>query len=203
MNYILFNQQKLLPSKVVCIGRNYIEHIKELNNETPQEMVIFAKPNSAITTQLKYIDPTCRYESEIAFLIKDKSLQGIGFGFDLTKANLQQSLKSKGLPWERAKAFDNSAVFSSFIPLETNNLESLRLEVMINNTLKQKALFTDMIFKPQEIVEEVSSFMTLNDNDLIMTGTPKGVGTFKVGDTFSGKLYLNDQVILSEYFIVQ
>ena len=95
MKSIKFENKYTTPSKVICVGRNYVEHIKELNNETPNMMVLFNKPNSAITNTLKYIQKDCRFEGEICFLIKDKQIDGIGFGLDLTKAGIQNKMKEK------------------------------------------------------------------------------------------------------------
>lgn len=195
MNTIKCNNSKITPSKVICIGRNYVEHIKELNNETPDTMVIFNKPNSAITNTLKYYTKDTRFEGEICFLIKDKQIDAIGFGLDLTKANIQNFMKSKGLPWERAKSFDGSAVLSEFVSFD-GDIKDLRLELFINNKLVQFANYDLMIYKPQEAIEEINSFMSLEDGDIIMSGTPKGVGTYKINDKFIGKIYVKDNLIL-------
>jgi len=97
MKTVQYLSEKVIPSKVICVGRNYVAHIKELNNETPDSMVLFNKPNSAITNTLEYIQEDCRFEGEICFLIKNKQIEGIGFGLDLTKAGLQNKMKEKGL----------------------------------------------------------------------------------------------------------
>ena len=110
MNTIQLDSQPIAPSKIVCIGRNYLEHIRELGNETPDAMVIFNKPNSAISQTLFALrDEPLHYEGEICFMVKQGELDALGFGLDLTKRELQSKLKSKGLPWERAKAFDAAA----------------------------------------------------------------------------------------------
>jgi len=129
MNTINYNNKKIAPSKVVCIGRNYVEHIEELNNETPDTMVVFNKPNSAVTSTLKFITPDTRFEGEICFLIEKGEIAGVGFGLDLTKADIQNKIKSKGWPWERAKAFDGSAVLSDFISFN-GDITELRLELI-------------------------------------------------------------------------
>lgn len=195
MKQINYNKQTISPSKVICIGRNYVEHIKELNNETPDSMVIFNKPNSAISDELFFISEDTRFEGEICFLIENSQIAGIGFGLDLTKADIQNKMKSKGLPWERAKAFDNSAVLSDFVALDSA-LEDLRLELFINATLTQFANYDLMIYKPLEMLEELKSFMTLEDGDIIMSGTPKGVGNYKRGDIFLGKIYDKDTLLV-------
>jgi len=196
MNFIEFENQKILPSKVVCVGRNYVEHIKELNNEIPSQMVLFNKPNSAITNMLSYFSDTHRFECELCYLIKDKKIQGVGLGLDLTDKKAQEYAKAKGLPWERAKAFDNSAVFSKFIPFN-GSLESLSFKLFINDNLQQEADYNLMIYKPDTILKEIQTFMSLEDYDIIMSGTPKGVGNYKDGDIFKAYIYENGAEILS------
>ena len=195
MKTINYNNTKITPSKVVCIGRNYVEHIKELNNETPKNMVVFNKPNSAISDTLYYIDENTRFEGEICFLIQNKKISGIGFGLDLTKADIQNYMKQKGLPWERAKSFNNSAILSNFIKFK-DDIRNLKMELYINNTLIQYATYDLMIYKPNNMIEEILSFMDLEDGDIIMSGTPKGVGTFQKGDIFIGKLYNKEKLLL-------
>jgi len=201
MNKIKYNNKDITPSKVVCIGRNYVEHIKELGNETPDSMVVFNKSNSAITNDLKYFTPNTRFEAEICFLIESNSINGIGFGLDLTKADVQSILKQKGLPWERAKSFDGSAVFGDFIPFN-EDITKLRLELFINDTLIQLATYDLMIYKPYEMIDEINSFMSLEDGDIIMSGTPKGVNTYNIGDKFVGKIYCEDKLLIESTFIV-
>jgi 2-keto-4-pentenoate hydratase/2-oxohepta-3-ene-1,7-dioic acid hydratase in catechol pathway len=197
MKTLQFKQQTITPSKVVCIGRNYVEHIKELGNEIPENMVVFNKPNSAITDSLYFIDETTRFEAEICFLVKQNKLSGVGVGLDLTKATIQNKLKEKGLPWERAKAFDGSAVLSDFIALDAP-LESLSMKLFVNDRLQQHATYALMMYKPLEMLEEIQSFMSLEDGDVIMSGTPKGVANYKRGDTFLIELYSDEEVILSQ-----
>jgi len=203
MNCIKFNNREIFPSKVVCIGRNYVEHIKELNNEVPSQMVIFNKPNSSITNELFYFSPTHRYEGEISFLIEGSSIVGVGFGFDLTNKDAQEYAKSRGLPWERAKAFDKSAVFSDFVSIEQSDIEELKMELYINDRLQQLATIDLMIYKPNIILEEIQKFMTLEDGDIVMSGTPKGVGSYNVGDKFEAKIYLDKREILNSKFIAK
>ncbi len=203
MRTITYNNKQITPSKVVCIGRNYVEHIKELNNEIPQNMVIFNKPNSSIANTLKYFSNDTRFEGEICFLIKDKKIDGIGFGLDLTKANIQNSMKKAGLPWERAKAFDSSAVFSEFVSLKNKDISKLKMKLFINDELIQLATYDLMIYKPNDMINEINSFMSLDDNDIVMSGTPKGVGTYKIGDKFMGQIYCEDKLLLESYFIVE
>ena len=199
MRTINYNNTSIQPSKVVCIGRNYVDHIKELGNETPDSMVIFNKPNSSISPTLQYFSPDTRFEGEICFLIENKKISGIGFGLDLTKADIQNNLKAKSLPWERAKGFDGSAVLSEFIPF-TGDITQIRFELFINDTLTQYADYDLMIYKPNQMLSEIQSFMSLEDGDIIMSGTPKGVGNYSIGDKFVGKVYEKDSLLLEAIF---
>ena len=195
MKNIKFNNKTVTPSKVICIGRNYVEHIEELNNETPDSMVVFNKPNSAISNELYCVSEDTRFEGEICFLIENSQIAGVGFGLDLTKADIQNKMKVKGLPWERAKAFDNSAVLSEFVQF-SGDFTALRLELFINETLTQCANYDLMIYKPKEMLQEIESFMSFENGDIIMSGTPKGVGNYKHGDVFVGKIYENEILLL-------
>ncbi len=201
MNTVMLADQPITPSKVVCIGRNYVEHIHELGNEIPSSMVVFNKPNSAITDTLRFVSPDTRFEGEICFLIQGGKIEGIGFGLDLTKADIQNHLKSKGLPWERAKGFDGSAVLGEFVPFDVP-LESLRMTLYINGTLAQEATIDLMIYKPLAMIEEIQSFMALEEGDIIMSGTPKGVATYKIGDEFVGRIYSNDVMLVESRWSV-
>jgi len=202
MRTITYNNQQPQPSKVVCIGRNYVEHIEELGNEIPSSMVVFNKPNSAISEKLYYFSEYCRFEGEICFLIRDHQIAGVGFGLDLTHADIQNHLKSKGLPWERAKAFDNSAVLSKFVPL-CDDLTTLNMKLYINDKLIQFATYELMMYKPYTMLTEIESFMSLEDNDIIMSGTPKGVGTYAVGDRFLGQIFSGDKLLVEGAWVVQ
>lgn len=197
MNPILFEQRQITPSKVICIGRNYVDHAKELNNEVPTSPVIFIKPNSAISNELYAgTEQPLHYEGEIALLIMDGGIAGVGFGLDLTNREIQGELKAKGLPWERAKAFDRAAVFSDFVQL-TDPVESLRLELTINDKLVQQGGYELMIFKPDLLLREITRSFTLENGDIIMTGTPKGVGAFNRGDRFRGTILTGDKPLVT------
>jgi len=203
MKTVNFNSREIVPSKIICIGRNYVEHIKELNNEIPSSMVIFMKPNSSISSKLL----TCRdekihYEGEISFMIFDGAIKGVGFGLDLTKRELQGRLKEKGLPWERAKAFDGASVFSDFVKLD-GDTNSLHVKLFINNKLIQDGLVTHMLYKPEEMLKEISSFSTLEDGDIVMSGTPKGVGVVSKGDKFRGKIFKDDKLLTQKEWIAK
>jgi 2-keto-4-pentenoate hydratase/2-oxohepta-3-ene-1,7-dioic acid hydratase in catechol pathway len=202
MKKIRYKKELITPSKVVCIGRNYVEHIEELGNEVPENMVVFNKPNSAISDMLTYFDTDTRFEGEICFLIMDGQIAGVGFGLDLTHADIQNKLKAKGLPWERAKAFDGSAVLCSFVPLNVP-LESLEMKLYRNGELVQFANYDLMMYKPDVMVEEIKSFMHLEDGDVIMSGTPKGVGTYSVGDKFLGHIFSEDELLVEQEWVVK
>ena len=195
-NRIKLDSTDLTPSKVVCVGRNYVGHIKELDNSTPSEPVVFIKPNSAISNELVLkIGDEVHYEAELAFIIECGKLAGVGFGLDLTKRKVQDSLKSKGLPWERAKAFDQSAVFSEFVTVP-EDISKLRLELEINGQLKQQGGCSMMLYQPKDLINEINSFMTLEDGDVLMTGTPAGVGRIHAGDEFVGKVFDAEKALL-------
>lgn len=203
MNKIFLDDVEIIPSKVVCIGRNYMDHIAELNNEIPEDMVFFIKPNSAISNRLNFPknQNSCHYEAEISFLIEDDKIIGVGFGLDLTLREVQSKLKEKGLPWERAKAFDGAAVFSKFVSF-SGDVSKLGIELYINNELKQKGDYSLMINKPNEIIAEAKTFLSFEDGDILMSGTPKGVGSFKKGDIFIGKILYENKVLIEETFKV-
>ena len=198
MNSIQYQNEVIYPSKIVCIGRNYAAHIEELDNDVPDEPVIFIKPNSAIANEIILKDDEeIHYEGEICFLIKDGELSAVGFGLDLTKRQVQKRLKEKGLPWERAKAFDGSAIFSEFAPFD-GNAETLSLELSINDELKQKGGYELMLFKPDVLLKEIQQNFTLEDGDIIMTGTPSGVGKINGNDVFFGKIFISNSLIIEK-----
>ncbi|MCP3662495.1 MAG: fumarylacetoacetate hydrolase family protein [Gammaproteobacteria bacterium] len=203
MKSINLDGNKTYPSKIVCIGRNYVDHIVELNNEMPQEQVIFIKPNSSISNEIYFdINDLIHFEGEISFVVISGELHGVGFGLDLTKREIQKNLKVKGLPWERAKSFDKSAVFSEFVSFN-GSVDNLRMELFINGSLVQQAGCDLMLHKPNNILNEVASFLSLEDGDLIMTGTPKGVAAINIGDIFFGKIYEKDKLIVKCSWIVK
>jgi len=185
--------------KIVCVGRNYAEHAKELGNEVPDKPVVFLKPASAIIfsgDEIKYptFSQEMHHEVELVLLIgtkiKDGSLEdaetaiaGYGVGLDMTLRDVQLKLKSKGHPWTIAKCFDTSAVFSEFV-LKDDYYLTLDEEIFlnVNDEVRQRDKLNKMIFKPAELVVYLSSLMTLDEGDLIFTGTPKGVGKVEKGD---------------------
>lgn len=195
MKSIVVENKEVMPSKIICIGRNYVDHINELGNEIPDEMVVFIKPNNAISNELNSFDQEpLHYEGELCFMYQNGTLSAVGFGLDLTKRQLQTELKAKGLPWERAKAFDGSAVFSDFVTI--NSIDStLSLELSINQRVIQQGGVELMMYKPAEILKELQRFITLEDGDVVMTGTPKGVGAIVTGDRFKGRILVNDKEV--------
>lgn len=204
MNAIRFEEQLITPSKILCVGRNYVEHIQELNNAVPEQMVVFHKPNSSISSTLNAVhEETLHYETEICFLIKDGQYHGVGLGLDLTKRELQSYLKAKGLPWERAKAFNGSAVFSKFVPLDELELTSLQLELYINSVRIQCGGVPQMMYKPNAILADLASYTTLEDGDVVMTGTPKGVGEVHKGDVFLGRLKTGDETLIEIEWVAE
>lgn len=192
--------------KIICIGRNYVAHAKELNNEVPDEPVFFMKPDSAL---LRNNDPfylpgwTNDVHHEIELVLKIKRLgkniekrfahryyDEIGLGIDFTARDIQQKLKEKGLPWEKAKAFDQSAVLgSTFINKnEFPDLKNISFRLLKNGNLVQDGNSSLMIFDFDEIISQISRYITLKIGDLIYTGTPAGVGAVRIGDRLEGFL---------------
>jgi acylpyruvate hydrolase len=185
--------------KILCIGRNYADHISELNNERPSEPVVFLKPDTAV---LKDNEPfyhpdfskDIHHEVEIVLKINKvgknieskfahKYYDEIGIGIDFTARDLQSKLKEKGLPWEKAKAFDNSAPISGFVSKsQFTDLMNLNFHLEINGEVRQKGNTEMMLWNFDEIIAEISKYFTLKTGDLIFTGTPAGVGKVNIGD---------------------
>jgi 2-keto-4-pentenoate hydratase/2-oxohepta-3-ene-1,7-dioic acid hydratase in catechol pathway len=207
MKTVNLNGKEVTPSKIVCIGRNYVDHIAELGNEIPDDMVVFIKPNSAIDKQLtSFNHEPLHYEAELCFLYqkskshKDKGQQGklsaVAVGIDLTKRDLQAKLKAKGLPWERAKGFNGAAVFSDFVSIDTID-PNLSLSLLIEGKLVQTGGVNLMMYKPEIILEQLQNFISLEDGDIIMTGTPKGVGQIIAGNEFIGKVTCRNKTLVT------
>lgn len=204
MNHINVDGRAVIPSKIVCIGRNYVDHITELGNEVPDEMVVFAKPNSAISERLFSVHQQAQlhYEGELCFVYENGAVAAVGFGLDLTKRNLQSRLKSKGLPWERAKGFDGAAVLSRFVAF-TGDLSGLSFDLSINGRVVQTGNIALMIYPPDVIQAELNTFMQLSDGDVLMTGTPAGVGVIRAGDEFSARVRNHGDILLSQGWTAQ
>ena len=187
--------------KIICIGRNYAQHAKEMKADVPSEPIFFLKPDTALLRQNQFYYPDftneLHYEAELVIKITKhgkhialehahKYYDKIGLGIDFTARDVQRLHKEKGLPWEKAKAFDNSAIISQqFLDLNSfENAISFRLEK--NGKEVQKGSTQDLLFSFEEIISYVSRFITLKSGDLIYTGTPEGVGEVKKGDTLEG-----------------
>lgn len=196
MRIVHLQEQAVVPSKIVCVGRNFVEHIHELNNEIPTAPVIFIKPNSALSDKILTRSEPLHYETEIVFLVRNRALYAVGVGLDLTDRALQTALKNKGLPWERAKAFDGAAVMSHFLPLDDMDINQLRFVMKLNGEMQQQGGTPEMITKPQALLDFIQQDFTLDDGDLLMTGTPKGVGAYQQGDVFDVTLYHTETPLL-------
>lgn len=189
--------------KLICIGRNYVEHIAELGNEKPENIVFFLKPDTALLRNdedfyFPDFSNEVHYECEIVVKIDKlgKSIpvnyakdyySEIALGLDMTLRDVQQKAKEKGLPWTLAKGFDYSAPISEFIPLkDIGEIQNIDFSLQKNGETVQRGNTNQMIHTVDEIISYVSRFMTLKKGDLIFTGTPKGVGKINIGDTLNG-----------------
>ena len=198
--------------KIICIGQNYAEHVKEMNSIIPTEPVFFMKPDTALLKdgEAFYMPEFSRelhHEVEIVVKISkagkhidekfaNKYYEEIGIGIDFTARDLQKQAKDKGLPWEKAKAFDNSAPIGKFIAKSTiADLNNINFHLNINGTLRQKGNTNDLIFSFDKIISYVSQFVTLKTGDLIYTGTPVGVSVVKIGDKL--ECYIENEKLLS------
>ncbi len=196
--------------KIICIGRNYIDHAKELNNPVPKKPMVFMKPPSALLVNNKplyYPEFTkdLHYELEIVLKVGKNGrhvqkefaadyITEIALGIDFTARDVQDECKRKGHPWEIAKGFDGSAALSSFVPIERVNRHAIEFEMKKNGERVQFGNTKDLIFSFEDIIVYVSQFFKLQMGDLIYTGTPAGVGPVQIGDKLEGFLYTKDQV---------
>lgn len=196
--------------KIICIGRNYAEHSKELGNEIPENPVIFMKPDTAILKKgsdfyIPEFSDDVHYELEVVLKISKggKYIQAekasnyfeeIGLGIDFTARDLQSQLKAKELPWELAKGFDGSAVVSEFYKKSDFDMRNLSFSLMKNKEKVQDGNTSMMIFSPEKIIAFVSQYFTLKTGDLIFTGTPQGVG--KVAENDILQAFLEDEKVL-------
>jgi acylpyruvate hydrolase len=189
--------------KILCIGRNYEEHAKELKNPLPPEPVVFSKPDSAILrNNAPFYLPSFanEFHHEVELVVKINRLgkniderfanryyNEIGLGIDFTARDLQDELRQKGLPWEKCKAFDGSAVISEFVSKERfADINNINFSLLVNGQVRQKGKSRDMIFNVDQIIAHVSKYFTLKIGDLIFTGTPAGVGAVAIGDRLQG-----------------
>jgi len=197
--------------KIICIGRNYSEHAKELANDIPKEPVFFIKPDGALLRNnnpffIPDFSEDIHYEVEIIFKINHiakcvkpefvhRYFDEIGIGIDFTARDIQQRCKQNGLPWEIAKAFDNSAAISSFIAKKDfPDIENLNFRLDINGKTVQKGCTAHMLFSFDAIVSYVSQFITLKTGDIFFTGTPSGVGPVRIGDRLQA--FIEDQLLM-------
>ena len=189
--------------KLICIGRNYSNHIEELQNEKPTEPVVFLKPDTAILLKKQPFfipDFSNNVQHEVELLVKinrvgkyisaefaHKYYDHIGLGIDFTARDLQQSLKQKGLPWEKAKAFDGSAVVGKWVSKSKfENLDNISFSITQNDVVVQLGNTQNMLWSIDEIIAYVSQFFTLKIGDIIFTGTPAGVGPVQINDVLTG-----------------
>jgi 2-keto-4-pentenoate hydratase/2-oxohepta-3-ene-1,7-dioic acid hydratase in catechol pathway len=197
--------------KVIAVGRNYVEHAKELNNPVPVSPVIFMKPDTAVLKDNKpfYLpdfSQEIHHEIEIVLKVSKEGkhisekfagnyFEEIGLGIDFTARDIQQKHKEKGLPWELAKSFDNSAPISRFIPkIHFTNLYDLDFKLDVNEQTVQHGNTKDLLFSFEQLIVFISEYITLKKGDLIFTGTPAGVGKVNIGDRLTG--YLENEKLL-------
>ena len=203
--HIKDSQEKYKIGKIVCAGRNYEEHAKELGNDIPDRPVIFLKPTSSVIySGGEVIHPTfsneLHHEVELVLIIgkdiknaskkeAERAILGYGVGLDMTLRDVQRELRKKGAPWTLAKCFDTSTVISNFVSKHKYKIEpDETIELGVNGQIKQSDTLKGMIFKPVELVEYISSVMKLEKGDLIFTGTPPGVSKVERGDRLEARL---------------
>jgi acylpyruvate hydrolase len=197
--------------KILAIGRNYAEHIKELNNERPSEPVIFTKPDTAILKkgddfyfpdfstdihhEIELVLRICKVGKNIQEKFAYKYYDQIGLGVDFTARDLQQTAKEKGLPWAISKGFDGSAPLSHFLPISHfKDLNNINFSLKVDGEIKQKGNTSLMLFSFDYMIAYLSRFFTLKTGDIIFTGTPKGVGPIAIGQKLEG--YIEDEKML-------
>ena len=199
--------------KIICIGRNYIDHIKELSNQKPMNPVVFLKPDSSVIAKNQnFIIPSFSNEihHEVELVVKinkvgkhiDKSFSHkyydeIGLGIDFTARDIQSNLKEKGHPWEKSKAFDNSCMVGNFLKKEKlEDISKIEFSLKKNNEIVQSGCSNDMLWKIDELISYVSQYFTLKIGDLIFTGTPSGVSKVESGDILEGYILSNKMFTL-------
>jgi len=205
MHTIKLDGQNIPIGKIVCIGRNYAEHIKELGNQMPDKPVIFIKPASSLvssggTVVIPGYSDDCHHEIELAVLIgktaKDVTAEaaldyvsGYAVALDLTLRDVQGVQKTKGLPWEIAKAFDTSCPLSDFVPTsQVDDPQNLQLKLTVNGEVRQNGNTRDMIRSIAELIAATSAYFTLEEGDVLLTGTPSGVGRIVSGDRLEASI---------------
>jgi 2-keto-4-pentenoate hydratase/2-oxohepta-3-ene-1,7-dioic acid hydratase in catechol pathway len=203
--------------KIIAIGRNYIDHAKELNNPVPKEPMFFLMPDSALLRNNQpffYPDFSKDIHYEVEIVVKlnrlgknvaakfaNRYYSEVGIGIDFTARDLQKKCKEKGLPWEISKSFDGAAPISNFIDLDKlgGDINNINFRLELNNEIVQQGNTGDMIFKIDELIEHVSKYMTIKIGDYLFTGTPSGVGPVKIGDRLTA--YIENQKMLD--FVVK
>jgi 5-carboxymethyl-2-hydroxymuconate isomerase len=202
---IIGTNQAYPIGKILCIGRNYVDHIKELGNEAPDRPVVFMKPATSVIGQGEAIvipsySSDCHHEAELALLIGEMGkdippvealgyIAGYGVAIDLTLRDVQAELKKKGLPWDIAKGFDTACPLSDFVAADkVQNPQELHIRFTVNNVVRQDASTALMIHTVPEIISYLSSVFTLEPGDIILTGTPAGVGPVRSGDRLSAEI---------------
>jgi 2-keto-4-pentenoate hydratase/2-oxohepta-3-ene-1,7-dioic acid hydratase in catechol pathway len=191
--------------KIICIGRNYVEHARELNNPVPESPLIFFKPDTAVLRSNKdfyypEFSKSIHFECEMVVRVSREGrhiqpeyvpsyIDGIGLGIDLTARDIQSEAKKKGWPWTLAKGFDGAAPVSDFLPPDRfPDLQDIRFTCHINGEVRQKGHTADMIFSVADLISYITKFITIKKGDLIFTGTPEGVGPLTIGDHIEGFL---------------
>ena len=202
---LIGTNQKFHIGKIVCLARNYAEHARELGNETPTAPVLFMKPASSVigdgeTVRIPSYSQECHYEVELAVLIgkqcrgvsADNAIEhvaGYGVAIDMTLRDVQNQMKAKGLPWEIAKGFDTSCPLSDFVPATAvADPHALNLKLAVNGEARQNGISSDMINRIPQIIAHISAIFTLDPGDVILTGTPAGVGPVRAGDVMTAEI---------------
>ena len=197
--------QQFPIGKIVCLARNYAEHARELGNETPTAPVLFMKPASSVigdgeTVRIPAYSQECHYEVELAVLIGTEAknvpadramahVAGYGVAIDVTLRDVQNQQKAKGLPWEIAKGFDTSCPLSDFVPASAvSDPHALNLKLAVNGEARQNGISSDMINRIPQIIAHISAIFTLDPGDVILTGTPAGVGQVRAGDVMTAEI---------------
>ena len=203
MGSVVFKGQSVRPGKVVCVGKNYAAHIEEMASVPAENMVVFMKPATSIGTELfAALDEPLHYEGEICLLMHGAEVAGVGFGLDLTKRDTRAKLKTAGLPWERSKAFTGSVLFSEFAAAP-KDLSQLGVELVVDHAVRQKGDVNLMLYPPDAILNELNRFLVLEDFDIVMTGTPAGVGAIQAGERFCGRVLHGEQELVSAEWLAQ
>ena len=199
----VFNGQSLRRGKGVWVGRHYAAHIEEMAAVPAENMVVSMKRATSVGTELfAALDEPLHYEGEICLLMHCGEVAGVGFGLDLTKRETQTRLKAAGLPWERSKAFIGSALFSEFVTAP-EDLSRLGVELMVDDTLRQKGDVSLMLYPPEVILKELRQLLVLEDFDIVMTGTSGGVGAVQVGERLCGRVLHGEQELVSGVWLAQ